>query len=46
MAVKDADAYLRDYKALTGEWGWVVGEVVESSERGADILKDAKILEV
>ncbi|CAD8071259.1 unnamed protein product [Paramecium primaurelia] len=46
LATKDPDSFLRDYKKLIGEWGWVIGRVEKSQERDAIISKDVKIQEI
>lgn len=46
VAVKDPEGFIRDYQLLTGEWGWVIGEVVSGNKRGAKLEKNLKIIEV
>lgn len=48
VAVKDPDAFLRDYKQIIGnDWGWVIGEVVESeSDKKYSEIINPKIIEI
>ncbi|CAD8126610.1 unnamed protein product [Paramecium sonneborni] len=46
IATKHPDSFLKDYKDLIGEWGWVIGKVVESKKRNAVISENVKIYEV
>ncbi|KAL7551588.1 hypothetical protein ACHAWF_014774 [Thalassiosira exigua] len=46
MAEQDAVAYCKELEELDGEPSWIIGKVVSNADRKANILADAKILEV
>lgn len=46
MKPEDAVGYIKELKELDGEPAWIIGRVVESSERKAIIVEDAKVLEI
>jgi selenide,water dikinase len=46
MKEEDARNYIKELEELDGEPAWIIGRVIESTERKATIVDDAKVLEI
>jgi selenide,water dikinase len=46
IACSKPDAFLKEYRKITENWGWVIGEVKESDKNGAEIVEGVKVIEI